>query len=397
MPDVSPSSSPPFSREARSLVVIPILNEDLEVVVSNLRTAAAHPSVGLVLAVTGDHEKTNHAIEAAITDIGARARVLPQQRLGTLRPGKGDAINTGFQVFLDDGEFDRIHFYDADIKTFDGDWITKAETALDLGYQAVRHFYPRAATDAMITWMVTRLGFAACWPQSQLPTIEQPLSGELAFSRDAAGIVAADSRVKSQSDWGVDTAITFATISHGLSVYESYIARGKDHALYSSLTDIKVMMVECLGALQRLRSTSDLALPHVERMSEPPDFVSPQIAQQIGFDIEATQWLLAEQWTPRQEALLTDHFPEHIATRARLWREWPDTSWLDEETWLATLTILLDRFSPDDEDWTDLAFRLWVGRVLHYALRFAVRGHAFADAYLHQMVERAVVKFSSTG
>jgi mannosylglycerate synthase len=397
VPDVSPSSSPPFSREARSLVVIPILNEDLEVVVSNLRAAAAHPSVGLVLAVTGDHEKTNHAIEAAITDIGARARVLPQQRLGTLRPGKGDAINTGFQVFLDDGEFDRIHFYDADIKTFDGDWITKAETALDLGYQAVRHFYPRAATDAMITWMVTRLGFAACWPQSQLPTIEQPLSGELAFSREAAGVVAADSRVKSQSDWGVDTAITFATISHGLSVYESYIARGKDHALYSSLTDIKVMMVECLGALQRLRSTSDLALPHVERMSEPPDFVSPQIAQQIGFDIEATQWLLAEQWTPRQEALLTDHFPEHIATRARLWREWPDTSWLDEETWLATLTILLDRFSPDDEDWTDLAFRLWVGRVLHYALRFAVRGHAFADAYLHQMVERAVVKFSSTG
>jgi mannosylglycerate synthase len=397
VPDVSPSSSPPFSREARSLVVIPILNEDLEVVVSNLRAAAAHPSVGLVLAVTGDHEKTNHAIEAAITDIGARARVLPQQRLGTLRPGKGDAINTGFQVFLDDGEFDRIHFYDADIKTFDGDWITKAEIALDLGYQAVRHFYPRAATDAMITWMVTRLGFAACWPQSQLPTIEQPLSGELAFSRDAAGIVAADSRVKSQSDWGVDTAITFATISHGLSVYESYIARGKDHALYSSLTDIKVMMVECLGALQRLRSTSDLALPHVERMSEPPDFVSPQIAQQIGFDIEATQWLLTERWTPRQEALLTDHFPEHIATRARLWREWPDTSWLDEETWLATLTILLDRFSPDDEDWTDLAFRLWVGRVLHYALRFAVRGHAFADAYLHQMVERAVVKFSSTG
>ena len=397
MPDVSPSSSLPPSREARSLVVIPILNEDLEVVVRNLRAAAAHPSVGLVLAVTGDHEETNHAIEVASADIGARSRVLPQQRLGTLRPGKGDAINTGFQVFLDDREFDRIHFYDADIKTFDGDWIAKAETALDLGYGAVRHFYPRAATDAMITWMVTRLGFAAAWPQSQLPTIEQPLSGELAFSREAAGIVAADSRVKSQSDWGVDTAITFATISHGLSVYESYIARGKDHALYSSLTDIKVMMVECLGALQRLRSTSDAALPHVEHLSEPPDSVSPHIAQQIGFDIEATQRLLAAQWTPRQEALLTDHFPQHIATRARLWREWPDTSWVDEETWLTTLTILLNCFSPDDDDWTNLAFRLWVGRVLHYALRFAVRGHAFADAYLHQMVERAIAKFASTG
>ncbi len=395
MPDVSPSSSPPSSREARSLVVIPILNEDIEVVVSNLKAAAAHPSVGLVLAVIGNHEETNEAIAALVTDFGSAVRVLPQRRLGRLRPGKGDAINTGFEVFLDDDKFDRIHFYDADIKTFDGDWITKAETALDLGYQAVRHFYPRAATDAMITWMVTRLGFAAMWPQSQLPTIEQPLSGELAFSREAAAIIAADSRVKSQSDWGVDTAITFATIAHGLSIYESYIARGKDHALYSSLTDIKEMMVECLSALQRLRSNSDPALPRVQRISEPPDSVSPQIAQKIGFDIEATQHLLAQNWTPRQEALLTAHFPKHIATRARSWRDWPDTSWLDEETWLLMLMILLDRFSPDDEDWTDLAFRLWVGRVLHYALRFAVRGHAFADAYLHQMVERAIATFTA--
>jgi mannosylglycerate synthase len=396
VPDASPSSPPP-SRTARSLVVIPILNEDLEVVVRNLRAAADHPAVGLVLAVTGDHEETNHALEAAVAAIGARSRVVPQQRLGTLRPGKGDAINTGFQVFLDDREFDRIHFYDADIKTFDGDWISKAEAALDLGYQAVRHFYPRAATDAMITWMVTRIGFAACWPRSQLPTIEQPLSGELAFSREAARIVAADSNVKSQSDWGVDTAITFATISHGLSVYESYIARGKDHALYSSLTDIKVMMVECLGALQRLRLTTDAFLPDVERFGEPPDSVSPHIAQQIGFDIEATQRLLAEQWTPRQEALLNEHFPQPITTRARLWREWPDTSWMDEETWLTTLTILLDRFSADDDEWAELAFRLWVGRVLHYALRYAVRGHAFADAYLHQMVMRAIERFSSIG
>jgi mannosylglycerate synthase len=396
VPDASPSSPPP-SRTARSLVVIPILNEDLEVVVRNLRAAADHPAVGLVLAVTGDHEETNHALEAAVAAIGARSRVVPQQRLGTLRPGKGDAINTGFQVFLDDREFDRIHFYDADIKTFDGDWISKAEAALDLGYQAVRHFYPRAATDAMITWMVTRIGFAACWPRSQLPTIEQPLSGELAFSREAARIVAADSNVKSQSDWGVDTAITFATISHGLSLYESYIARGKDHALYSSLTDIKVMMVECLGALQRLRLTTDDFLPDVERFGEPPDSVSPHIAQQIGFDIEATQRLLAEQWTPRQEALLNEHFPQPITTRARLWREWPDTSWMDEETWLTTLTILLDRFSADDDEWAELAFRLWVGRVLHYALRYAVRGHAFADAYLHQMVMRAIERFSSIG
>ena len=397
MPDVSPSSADPSFREARSLVVIPVLNEDLDVVVGNLRAAAAHPSVGLVLAVTGDHEETSQAVGAAATTIGPRVRTLPQQRLGSLRSGKGDAINTGFRVFLDNRQFDRIHFYDADIKTFDGDWITKAESALDRGYQAVRHFYPRAATDAMITWMVTRLGFAVLWPQSQLPTIEQPLSGELAFTREAAGIIAADARVKSQSDWGVDTAITFATIAHGLSVYESYIARGKDHALYSSLTDIKVMMVECLGALQRLRPTSDPVIAPVPRMTEPPDSVSQQITQQIGFDIEATQRLLASNWTSRQEALLFAHFPDNVATRARLWGEWPDTSWLDEKTWLTTLAILLDDFVPEDEDWTDLAFRLWVGRVLHYALRYAVRGHAFADSYLHEMVERAIAEFAATG
>jgi mannosylglycerate synthase len=397
VPDVSPSPSPPSFRDPSSLVVVPVLNEELTVVTSTLRTAAAHPAVGLVLAVTGDHEQTNRAIHAATAAMGARVRVVAQERLGIMRPGKGDAINTGLKLFIEDSGFDRIHFYDADIKTFDGDWITKAETALDLGFEAVRHFYPRAATDAMITWMVTRLGFAVLWPHSQLPTIEQPLSGELAFSRAAAGILAADPRVKSQSDWGVDTAITFATIAHGLSVYESYIARGKDHALYSALTDIKVMMVECLGALQRMRSTAAALDTPMKRESEPADSVSQEIAQQIGFDIEATQSLLARNWTMRQDSLLTTHFPENIATRAKSWKEWPDTSWMDEPTWLSVLTILLDRFEPDDDDWCNLAFRLWVGRVLHYTLRIAVRGHAYADAYLHQMVARAIAEHAARG
>lgn len=372
--------------------MIPVLNEHIDVVLGNLSSAAAHPAVGLVLAITGHHDETNQAVRAGVDDLGKQVRVLPQERLGILRPGKGDAINTGLKVFLEDTGLDRIHFYDADIKTFDGDWISKAETALDHGFQAVRHFYPRAATDAMITWMVTRLGFSLLWPKSPLPTIEQPLSGELAFTREAAGILAADPRVESQSDWGIDTAITFATIAHGLSVYESYIARGKDHALYSSLTDIKVMMVECLAALQRLRSSTNDLLFDAERVSEAPDSVSPQIAQQIGFDVEASQRLLAIGWSTRQDALLNAHFPAELNAGAKKWRQWPDTSWMDEDTWLATLAILLDQFTPDDDDWSELAFRLWVSRVLHYTHRVAVRGHAFADAYLHEMVERAVAR-----
>jgi mannosylglycerate synthase len=392
--DASPSSPSSFSRrtasgKAGSLVVVPVLNEDIDVVLANLRTSAAHPAVGMVMAITGDHETTNQAIRAGIEDLGERVQVLPQDRLGNLRPGKGDAVNTGLKVFLNDTELDRIHFYDADIKTFDGEWISKAEAALDLGFEAVRHFYPRAATDAMITWMVTRPGFALLWPRSALPRLEQPLSGELAFTREAARVLAADPRVQSQSDWGVDTAITFATVAHGLSVYESYVAKGKVHALYSSLSDIKIMMVECLGALQRLRS-STIHEEHAERITEPSDSVSQQIEQQIGFDVEATQSLLTRNWSPGQDALLTAHFSDQVAAEARLWRKWPDTSWMNEATWLATLTVLLDRFVPDDDDWCELAFRLWVGRVLHYTLRIAVRGHAFADVYLHEMVDRAI-------
>jgi len=359
--------------------------------------------VRLVLAVTGDHAPTNEAVRMVAEGIGgngtatrgtpARVTVVPQQRIGMLRAGKGDAINTGFKLFLEDPGLERIHFYDADIKTFDGDWISKAEAALDDGFDAVRHFYPRAATDAMITWMVTRLGFAKLWPQSPLPTIEQPLSGELAFSRAGAAIIFGDARVRLQSDWGVDTAITFATIAHRLSLYESYIPRGKDHALYSSLSDIKVMMVECLAALQRLRdSGSPTSEGQPRRVSEPADSVSQQITQQIGFDVEATQRLLASEWTDGQESLLASHFPTEIANSTRSWRHWPDTTWMDEKTWFQVLTILLDRFTLDDDDWCQVAFRLWVGRVLNYTLRTAVRGHAFANSYLHVMVERAVAQ-----
>ena len=372
--------------------MIPVLNEDLQVVGANLRAAADHPRVHSVVAVTGDHDPTNRHIRKLLPMLGTKVRVVPQERLGSFRAGKGDAINTGLKVFLENPVLERIHFYDADIKTFDGEWITKAEEALDLEFQAVRHFYPRAATDAMITWMVTRLGFAILWPQSPLPTIEQPLSGELAFNREAAAIIAADRRVEAQSDWGVDTTITFATVAHGLSVYESYIARGKDHALYSSLADIKVMMTECLATLQRLRFDTPGLLELPRRVSEPATAVSEKIAQLVGFDIEATQRLLNENWNPRQELLLADHFPQELAARSRSWQQWPDTSWMDEETWVATLSILLDRFLPDDQDWSDIAFRLWVGRVLHYTLRIAMKGHSFADSYLREMISRTVAR-----
>ncbi|HUO46990.1 MAG TPA: hypothetical protein VM470_09195, partial [Acidimicrobiia bacterium] len=285
-------------------------------------------------------------------------------------------------------QLDRIHFYDSEIRSFGADWIEKAEAAADLGYEAVRHYYPRAATDAMITWMVVRTGFALVWPDSELPWIHQPLSGELIFTRSAAEAMTADPLVLNQSDWGIDTVLTFASVSHGLPMYECYISQGKDHALYGSLADIRTMMIECLAALQRLPRNPPL-LPVIHRV-EYPHAVSPSIAEKIGYDIEASQSLLSSGWDEGQVDLLNDFFAPEIAMGAKNWRHWPDSSFLDEETWFSALATMIDHFVLGNPAWEALAFRLWVGRVLNYTLRVAVRGHPYSMAYLNDMITRAI-------
>jgi mannosylglycerate synthase len=372
----------------RSLVVVPFLDEDSELVLRTLAIAAAHPRVAEVVGVSGSQLLTNQQVEKAAPSLeGAPVRIISQERIGNRRPGKGDAVNTGFRHFLEETSFDRIHFYDADIRTFSERWVEKAEVAADRGFEAVRHYYPRAATDAMITWMVTRPGLALLWPQSELPWIAQPLSGELLFARSAAEVLANDPMVRAQSDWGIDTIITAATVHHGLSIYECYISEGKDHSLYGPLTDIRVMMVECLSALQTLRESVQ-PQPVIHRI-EYPHAVAPSITEKLAYDIEATQQLLAEDWTPRQEQLLEAHFLPSVVAGAKKWKRWPDTSFLDEETWLSTLSTLMDRFVLSDEDWASIAFRLWLGRVLQYTLTIAVRGHAHSLAYLNNTVLRA--------
>jgi mannosylglycerate synthase len=378
----------PHTTETRSLVVVPFLDEDSELVLRTLAIAAAHPRVAEVVGVSGSHLRTNQQVEGGAPSIkGAPVRIIPQERIGNRRPGKGDAVNTGFRHFLENTSLDRIHFYDADIKTFYETWIEKAEVAADRGFEAVRHYYPRAATDAMITWMVTRPGLALLWPQSELPWIAQPLSGELMFARSAAEVLANDQIVRNQSDWGIDTMITAATIHHGLSIYECYISEGKDHALYGPLTDIRVMMVECLAALQTLNTS--VQPQRVIHRIEYPHAVATAITEKLAYDIEATQQLLAEGWTPRQEQMLEAYFPPRVVTGARKWKRWPDTSFLDEETWLSILGTLIDQFVLSDDDWVSIAFRLWLGRVLQYTLTVAVRGHSYSLAYLNHMVLRA--------
>ena len=358
---------------AQSLVAVPFLSETPDLVARTLSKALSHPAVGGVVGIHGD----NQIVNAAVTDRVGKSpgiALVPQKRIGLLRPGKGDAINTGFRLFLEETGYQRLHFYDADIKTFNRDWIERAETALNAGYDAVRHFYPRSPTDGMITWMITRPAFGLLWPDSILPWIEQPMSGELAFGREAVAKLVADPVIAAQSDWGIDTAITHRSVAHGLSIFETFAAEGKDHQLYGSLEELRTMLLECLHALQRLRGTSPpRAIRHT---AQPKSNAAPAVTKKIAYDVDATRSHVLGPWSAHQLELLRQHFHTDLEV-------------LDTSTWLATLRVLLDTFEPTSTDWQEIAFRLWARRVLTYSK--AIEGVRYDEAmrYLQEMVRLA--------
>ncbi len=371
-----------------SLVVFPFKTEDPEVVVANLRVAAEHPSVSRVLAVGFEVESTYQAVESERDDM-ARAASTPidlvlQERVGTKRSGKGDGMNTALRYFLDETDSERIHFYDADITSFGSDWISQAERAADLGYEVVKHFFPRSSTDAMITWMITRAGFALLWPRTELPRIEQPLGGELLFTRPVVEALVADERVQAQSDWGIDTLYTFSTVQAGFSLYETYVSQGKAHALYGGLTDLRTMLVECFSAIQGL--AGEVVGENVTHQVEAAEAVPPSITEKIGYNLEVTLGLLSQNWTERQEHLL-DGFPDPIRRGMLANRDAATFLFMDEEAWHLTYRRLLESFVPGDADWDELLFRLWITRVINYTATRALRGYEHAQSYLASMVD----------
>ena len=374
-----------------SLVVFPFKEEKPEVLLRNVRIALAHPRVKEVLCVGASEDHCFRAVSAAIPELsreyGKRVTVIVQERLGELRPGKGDGMNTGLKYFLEETQHARIHFYDADIVSFSEEWITKAEDAADEGYQVVRHYFPRSSTDAMITWMITRTGFALLWPRSALPWIEQPLGGELLLTRAAAERLLSDPRVRRQSDWGIDTLYTFSMVAHGLPIYEIYIDAGKLHKLYGALTDLKTMLIECFSAVQGLKD-EDVPAGTVHHF-EYPGPVRQEVKERVGYDFERTLWLLREKWTDRQVELL-GLFPRPVREGMLACREYPRFSFMDEDAWAETYLVLLERFDPADADWKELLFKLWIARVLQYTTAVALRGYDHALHYLHRMVARYV-------
>lgn len=366
-----------------SLVVFPFKREDLDVVEANLRTAARHPRVDLVWVVAAEEGEDLESVsiigERVAAEEGCPVEVFAQERVGSLRSGKGDGMNTALRRAAEEG-FDRVHFYDADITNFDGDWIESAEHHADRGYGIVRHRFPRAATDAMITWMVTRPGLAMMFPGTLLPRLGQPLGGEMLLSADAVALLAKDPLVSDRSDWGVDTMITYATAAMGLPLYEHLVSSGKRHALYGSLADIRTMVLECLDAVRSLRG---LPPPDSPWDSDPPSEVPADLKETVAYDAGRTEALLIEPWSDGETELARELPESHLILANR---SEPTYEFMDEHLWGDVLRVLFDRFVLGDPDWEGLAFRLWAMRVLAYTTTVASRGYDAALEYLEQTI-----------
>lgn len=360
-----------------SLVVFPFKSEDLRVVSANLTIAARHERVEEVWAVAAAEGSSMAEVASAAEQVavitGTQVSVFAQDRLGTYRSGKGDGMNTAIRLAAERG-FDRTHFYDADITNFDGSWIEGAERAADRGYGVVRHRFPRAATDAMITWMVTRPGLAILYPDTFLPRLGQPLGGELLLSAAAVENLAADPFVRARSDWGVDTVITHATSTMGLGIYEHNAADGKRHALYGSLAEIEEMLLECLDAVSSLQGRPGPSKAAVFD-SDPPAEIPVDLKETVAYDLTATRASVAESPDSREKAVLAwlGVDPEAPLT-------------IDAEVWSWLYPRLLDGFRLDDEAWRAAAFRLWVERVTHYTTHWVPLGYDIAMSHLEATI-----------
>jgi mannosylglycerate synthase len=351
-----------------SVVIVPFRDEDPGVLERTLGIAMRHPAVGRVVAVGYDREGVEEA--PAVPGV----EFIEQRHIGRHRPGKGDGMLTGLEAALADPGSERIHFYDADIRTFTAAWIERAESALDEGFDVARHFFDRAATDAQITWHITRMGLTILWPDSVLPQIEQPLGGELALTRSAAEALHGLPYVTERSDWGIDTALTVGMAASGLSIAEVFVPEGKLHGLYGGLDDLRTMATECFATLQSLRSVNvPPAEPGRHRVDDPGPPPS-SVTSKAAFDVEATLPLLTDGWT-EEERRLAAGLPGDLADGFSAMQRRPVWSFLDDASWAGFLRWCLDRYDHDDPAWRSLFFRGWVARTLRHTTTAALRGY----------------------
>jgi mannosylglycerate synthase len=138
-----------------SLVCFPFKEEDVSVVVRNVEYAAQHPRVHAILCVGYSKGETWHAIANARPGIeartGKRVILLLQKRIGlSLRGGKGDGMNTALLYFAENKEYTRLHFYDADIVSFSGEYLNHVTNLMEcvLSCQSLRLFATNALRES---------------------------------------------------------------------------------------------------------------------------------------------------------------------------------------------------------------------------------------------------------
>jgi mannosylglycerate synthase len=236
----------------------------------------------------------------------------------------------------------------------------------------------------MITWMITRPGFALLFPGSFLPRLNQPLGGELLLSRGALESLAGSELVRSRSDWGIDTVITFVTSTLGVGLYEHLVADGKRHTLYGSLDELRAMVVECLDALVQLAGLvgPGADAPHG---SDRPASVPEDLKLTVAYDLSSTVPLLTSGWT-HDEATLAAELPPEVKNGLLANIEQPNFAFMDAANWLEGLRFLLSNFRLGDRAWESLAFRLWLARVLSYTTDQAQGGYDGAIEYLESTI-----------
>ncbi len=372
-----------------SLAVFPFKSEEPSLVASNLAIAAAHPAIKEVWAVASEPGDTEVAVQASASAV-SRAHAKPveviiQERLGSYRSGKGDAMNTALALAADQGR-DRVHFYDADITNFDTSWIDGAEAAADRGFGVVRHRFPRAATDAMITWMITRPALARLFPGTFLPRLDQPLGGEVMLTRRAVETLAESDLVRRRSDWGIDTVLTYATSVMDLGMYEHHVADGKRHALYGSLDELREMLIECLDAAASLSGRPGPE-PTAIHGTDPPAPVPDDLKEIVAYDVERTVRLLDRPWNAA-EIHIAERLPDDLLDLLLDDPTRPRFELMDADRWYVAHGFLLEGFALGDAAWESLAFRLWLTRVLAYTTNQAREGFDAAMTYLESTIRR---------
>ncbi len=366
------------------MIVLPFKQEDPDVLRRTIDIATHHPSIGRVQLIGSEPNSTYdvalRAAGAAAAQTSTTVEVSLQERIGQYRSGKGDAMLTGLKAFLEQSDHQRLHFYDTDIETFGPDWIDLAEAGLDEGAHVARHYFHRPSTDAQITWHITRLGAALSWPGSLFPHIRQPLGGELALTRDAAALLWQDQDVRRESDWGIDTALTFGMCRHQLAVSEVFVPQGKVHGFYDGLADLRIMLIECFGVIQRLANKQLPSATRADYRVQPSEPPSPSITDIVAYDDTKTRQLLA------QPLSAAESFQLHQLLGIKA-THWPATHEMDDGSWSDFLRIALLELDIQEAGAADLLFRAWSGRVLFHTLVNVPKGFGPAQQALQDVIE----------